>query len=214
MRSVQEIDQELETLRGRLASVQGTETEIYTRIVGYYRSLKNWNKGKREEYDHRRTFEADAQVRRDEVPGRSVPRDGGAAVGEPAVGEPLVLVGEPAVEVRKTQGGRSPSSPESSSAFATALAATTVETPPAGGNGMVTYQYFYRNGCSGCGPVRQKLAATGIPGIAYDVDTDEGFAMAAAKEIMATPTVILYAPDGSTLGRASAVQEIDAILEQ
>ncbi|MFP4485124.1 MAG: anaerobic ribonucleoside-triphosphate reductase, partial [Spirochaetaceae bacterium] len=81
MRSVQEIDQELETLRGRLASVQGTETEIYTRIVGYYRSLKNWNKGKREEYDHRRTFEADAQVRRDEVPGRSVPRDGGPAVG-------------------------------------------------------------------------------------------------------------------------------------
>lgn len=31
-------------------------TEIYTRIVGYYRSLANWNAGKREEYNHRLTF--------------------------------------------------------------------------------------------------------------------------------------------------------------
>ena len=34
----------------------GGETEIYTRIVGYYRALKNWNKGKRSEYDQRRTY--------------------------------------------------------------------------------------------------------------------------------------------------------------
>jgi len=31
----------------------GTETEVYTKIVGYYRNLKNWNKGKREEYKYR-----------------------------------------------------------------------------------------------------------------------------------------------------------------
>ncbi len=37
----------------------GAETEIYTRIVGYYRSLKNWNRGKREEYRHRVTFAAE-----------------------------------------------------------------------------------------------------------------------------------------------------------
>ena len=36
--------------------VCGRETEIYSRIVGYYRSLKNWNKGKREEYGHRLSF--------------------------------------------------------------------------------------------------------------------------------------------------------------
>jgi len=33
------------------------ETEVYTRIVGYYRPVKNWNKGKSEEYDQRRTFQ-------------------------------------------------------------------------------------------------------------------------------------------------------------
>ncbi|MCA1755158.1 MAG: ribonucleoside triphosphate reductase [Spirochaeta sp.] len=34
----------------------GKETEVYSRIVGYYRSLKNWNNGKRDEFAGRRTF--------------------------------------------------------------------------------------------------------------------------------------------------------------
>ena len=34
----------------------GKETEVYSRIVGYYRSLKNWNNGKRNEFAGRRTF--------------------------------------------------------------------------------------------------------------------------------------------------------------
>ena len=63
MRSVHEIDKELAELREQLATVSGTETEIYTRIVGYYRSLKNWNRGKREEYDLRQTFNVGEQMR-------------------------------------------------------------------------------------------------------------------------------------------------------
>ena len=35
----------------------GKETEIYARIVGYYRPVKNWNKGKAEEYTERKLFE-------------------------------------------------------------------------------------------------------------------------------------------------------------
>jgi ribonucleoside-triphosphate reductase len=35
----------------------GKETEVYARIVGYYRPVKNWNKGKAEEYQDRRLFE-------------------------------------------------------------------------------------------------------------------------------------------------------------
>lgn len=34
----------------------GTETEVYSRIVGYYRSLKNWNTGKKQEFTERRTY--------------------------------------------------------------------------------------------------------------------------------------------------------------
>ena len=56
MRKIEEINAELEKLKGELANNQGTTTEVYTRIVGYYRSVRNWNRGKREEYDHRLTY--------------------------------------------------------------------------------------------------------------------------------------------------------------
>lgn len=34
----------------------GAETEVYSRVVGYHRPVKNWNKGKREEFKERKTF--------------------------------------------------------------------------------------------------------------------------------------------------------------
>ncbi len=34
----------------------GKECEVYTRIVGYFRPVKQWNKGKAEEFRFRRTF--------------------------------------------------------------------------------------------------------------------------------------------------------------
>ena len=33
------------------------ETEVWSRVVGYHRPVKNWNEGKREEYNERKTFE-------------------------------------------------------------------------------------------------------------------------------------------------------------
>jgi len=35
----------------------GNDTEVYSRIVGYYRPVGNWNNGKREEFDHRVAFD-------------------------------------------------------------------------------------------------------------------------------------------------------------
>ena len=34
----------------------GAETEIYSRVVGYFRPVKSWYKGKREEFKDRKTF--------------------------------------------------------------------------------------------------------------------------------------------------------------
>jgi anaerobic ribonucleoside-triphosphate reductase len=34
----------------------GTQTEVYSRIVGYYRDVGNWNPGKRAEFDERKPF--------------------------------------------------------------------------------------------------------------------------------------------------------------
>ena len=46
-RTVEAIDREIAECKEELANVKGRETEVYTRIVGYYRAVKNWNKGKK-----------------------------------------------------------------------------------------------------------------------------------------------------------------------
>jgi hypothetical protein len=59
MRAIAEIDADIAKVKAELEDVHGTQTEVYARIVGYYRSVRNWNKGKREEYRHRKLFVAD-----------------------------------------------------------------------------------------------------------------------------------------------------------
>jgi len=34
--------------------IKAIKTEVYSRIVGYYRPVQSWNKGKREEFSQRR----------------------------------------------------------------------------------------------------------------------------------------------------------------
>ena len=60
MKTIREIDTEIRKLEEKLESVEGRPTEVYTRIVGYYRSLRNWNRGKREEYSERVLFDLES----------------------------------------------------------------------------------------------------------------------------------------------------------
>ncbi len=57
MNTVKEINDEIRHLEEKLANVKGRTTEVYSRIVGYYRSVSNWNVGKRAEFDERLTFD-------------------------------------------------------------------------------------------------------------------------------------------------------------
>lgn len=57
MQDLRKIEQEISEVKDRLKNLKGRPTEVYTRIVGYYRSVVNWNRGKREEYGERRAFE-------------------------------------------------------------------------------------------------------------------------------------------------------------
>ncbi len=34
----------------------GKECEVYSRVVGYYRPVKNWNEGKKKEFKDRKEF--------------------------------------------------------------------------------------------------------------------------------------------------------------
>ncbi|MDR1256462.1 MAG: hypothetical protein LBJ86_01790 [Spirochaetaceae bacterium] len=64
MRKLEDIDKDLELARQELSNVKGRAAEVYSRIVGYYRSVRNWNKGKREEYGERRLYDVEASTAR------------------------------------------------------------------------------------------------------------------------------------------------------
>jgi len=57
MRNLEAIKSELARARDELKQVEGTPAEVYSRIVGYYRSVRNWNKGKREEWGERKLYD-------------------------------------------------------------------------------------------------------------------------------------------------------------
>ena len=49
----------LAELKEELKNVKGTPTECYSRVVGYYRPVQSWNKGKKEEFSLRKKFQAE-----------------------------------------------------------------------------------------------------------------------------------------------------------
>ena len=55
-KTLEQIEKEIAETKAALENVHGSETEVYARIVGYYRSVRNWNKGKRDEFDLRKNF--------------------------------------------------------------------------------------------------------------------------------------------------------------
>lgn len=54
--TIEAIDNELKQYKTALLNATGTKCEVYTRIVGYYRNINNWNPGKKDEYGNRLLF--------------------------------------------------------------------------------------------------------------------------------------------------------------
>ncbi|MFA5048736.1 MAG: anaerobic ribonucleoside-triphosphate reductase [Patescibacteria group bacterium] len=70
MRSVEEIDRlnaEIVQKKEQLKNVKGREIEVYTRIVGYYRAIKNWNLGRAAEQKKRKVFDMKASMDKKEL---------------------------------------------------------------------------------------------------------------------------------------------------
>jgi ribonucleoside-triphosphate reductase len=42
----------------------GAETEVYSRVCGYHRPVKYWNRGKREEFKDRKNYDVDKSIAR------------------------------------------------------------------------------------------------------------------------------------------------------
>lgn len=41
----------------------GEECEVYSRVTGYFRPVSNWNHGKKEEFNNRKTFEIKPSIK-------------------------------------------------------------------------------------------------------------------------------------------------------
>ncbi|MDR2181857.1 MAG: anaerobic ribonucleoside-triphosphate reductase [Treponema sp.] len=102
MRDLEAIENELARAREALSAVKGTPAEVYSRIVGYYRSVRNWNRGKREEYGQRLVYDPAVSLKNAAglglVETRADPADrvpAGVTRGEPAGDTRLLLCVRP-----------------------------------------------------------------------------------------------------------------------
>ncbi|HUW68788.1 MAG TPA: anaerobic ribonucleoside-triphosphate reductase [bacterium] len=137
----------LAELKASLLCVEGTPTEVYSRIVGYYRSVRNWNAGKREEFKARAGYSF-----------------------------PVATDQRPAE--------------------------------------LSSYVLFTRQTCPNCPAVKEFLAASGLPGILIDVDTETGLDAARRYEVLSTPTAIMLGEDGEERCRAYSKSQAAALLVQ
>ena len=185
MKSVQELDKEIAGVQKELADVHGTETEVYARIVGYYRAIKNWNKGKAEEYKRRKNFALEDSSEYD-IHSYADAGESGQTTFNPE--------NEMLMEDERYDD-----------------AAGTTAHDSAASNGGLTYELFARATCPNCPPVKEWIANSGLAGRSIDVDSEAGLAEAAQKGVFAAPTVIFYKADGSESARAHNVAELEEI---
>jgi ribonucleoside-triphosphate reductase len=197
MRTIEEINKDLLEAREELAAVQGGPAEVYSRIVGYYRSVRNWNKGKKEEYGERKLFEvsesqtapataeAAASVEAEAEDRESAPACAGACA--PAGEEPA------AAEVHaNTHEVAQPKNPAASSAGASAGASAR--------NSRLLL--FVRPACPACPSAKAAAGKLGIPVDMVNADTEDGLAEASRRKVFSTPTAILLSKDGKEITRA------------
>lgn len=179
------IEKKLTALKADLASVQGTPTEVYSRIVGYYRSVKNWNAGKREEFSHRATYQLPSGVPSalgKEAGPETAPACGHALLWEHPAEHPDLFTGEESPTLRDVMGPAS-------------------------------YLLFTRRSCPNCPAVREYLEGTGLLGREADVDTPQGLDLARTYGVLSCPTAVLRDLEDREVYRAYSVTELRAFLE-
>ena len=194
MKTLNEIDSEIAAVQKELNDVHGTETEVYARIVGYYRAIRNWNKGKAEEFKLRKNFKLEDSSEYD------IHNYGDAY-------ESGQTTFSPESEMLMEDENVAPSAENLSQAQNVGAAPAQA----AQGKSGLTYELFARKTCPNCPPVKEWIASSGLTGKTIDVDTDEGLSQAAQKGVFAAPTVIFYKADGSESARAHNVSELEEI---
>ena len=63
----QVIENKISDIKKEMQEVHGTKCEVYSRVVGYLRPVQGWNKGKKEEFELRGTYNVENAKRPCEV---------------------------------------------------------------------------------------------------------------------------------------------------
>lgn len=172
----------------------GAETEVYSRITGYYRPLKNWNEGKAQEYADRTEY----------VP----------AMAHPAKGEAPFAPDEDALrnaraDERRGEAGKSPASrvacdegAQDGPAGTAPVFGKTEENGavPSAACALAPGAYLVTTAaCPNCRRVKPLLSAAGIAYRELRIDEDDrARALVDRLGIMAAPTLLRVGADGST----------------
>jgi ribonucleoside-triphosphate reductase len=205
MKTLEAIEKDLRETREALANTEGRSAEVYSRIVGYYRSVRNWNHGKREEFGDRKMFVPPA------VAGNEAAED--FAASENGFCESCQL--PPDVDTGDDAGSRLTWIPEVVTENRTAFTETvgrSVSTEgnavPAGlfqdadvaasfdGGNNTRILLFVRQGCPSCPGAKAEAGKLGVDFGAHietvNADTEAGLAKARKLGVTATPTAILF----------------------
>lgn len=198
---LKEIDEQIAQVRSELENVHGTQTEVYARIVGYYRAVRNWNKGKADEFKKRKMFELDCDERPDVVsqhPKLSAENSSESPRKELDLRDSALYM----ISTNSAENAQPETEIEQSEIFYDTASPQKIS----------SYELFARRTCPNCPPVKDFLLGLSLQGKLVDVDTEEGLSEAAVKGVFSAPTVIFYDERGKEVSRAHNVPDIEEIL--
>lgn len=196
---LKELDEQIAQVRAELEDVHGTQTEVYARIVGYYRAVRNWNRGKADEFKKRKMFELNCDERPDAVsqhPKLSAENPSESQQKELELRDSALY----AISTNSAENGQ------------TEIEQSEIFYDTASPQRISSYELFARKTCPNCPPVKNFLFGLSLQGSVVDVDTEEGLSEAAVKGVFSAPTVIFYDDGGKEVSRAHNVPDIEEIL--
>jgi thiol-disulfide isomerase/thioredoxin len=222
MKTLEAIEKDLRETREALSNTEGRDAEVYSRIVGYYRSVRNWNKGKREEFGERKMFAspvpADGEADRDSAAsGNSFCESCSLPVNtntEDDAGSRLVQI--PAIHANSRTtftetAGQHVSTDGNMVSEGLFQDADLSEATDCGAGTNPRIILFVRQGCPSCPDAKTeagKLAKNfGVNVEMVNADSEAGLAEARKLGVTATPTAILLR-GSAELSRANDRDEI------
>lgn len=229
-RTLEEINAEIAATKEEIKSVKGTQTEVYARIVGYYRAVRNWNKGKRQEFDERVMFEVEDNKGSDKESSKDSANDVKATNKNKKTNDtdkkPLLYSVSnqdlTTTDIKEKSVADKIATSKAQDKKMAELAKETLESiPPTistpytslsytySKNLQPHYELFTKETCPNCPPVKSFMSTVNMKGLSVNLDTEAGLSFAMGKGVFISPTVIFYDKDNKEIKRFHDVEELE-----